>query len=448
MIKTSKTALIAALLAGAAGFVAAQPAVAKNKQQQPAAGQQAQPQLKLSADFRKVAAPAQQALNSGDLATAATGITAAEAAAKTDDEKYIAEQLRLSLTAKQAQAAGRNNAVGDTTLAAPLDALIANPVTPRDQLGKYAYLRGTIAFEQKKYADALGYFQKAEAAGYQDPDMALQIAKAKVESGDTAGGVAEIDKVIKADEAAGQKAPEDLYRYAIAKLYKTNDRAATLDWVRRWLTAYPTAKNWRDAIYVFGFEGPTAAQLGKAQKIDLYRLMAVTNSLADQGDYLQYAQYALDLGLPDEAKTVLAKGKANGKLGSGGAAASLGSLAQKQIASEGSLASLATKAKASSTGDLATQTADAYLGQDNYAEAIQLYQLGLQKGVKDANLVNLHLGIAEALSGDKAAAAAQFAKVQPGPDKDVATLWQTWVSTGTGPSAGAAAASPASPPAG
>jgi hypothetical protein len=448
MMKRTKTALAAALLAGTAGLVAAQPAVAKDKKDQQAQAQQG-PQLKLSADFRKVAAPAQQALNSGDLATAATGITATEAAAKTDDEKYIAAQLRLSLTAKQQQAAGQTNAAGDTTLAAPLDALISNPVTPKDQLGKYAYLRGTIAFEQKKYADALGYYQKAQAAGYQDPDMPLQIAKAKVESGDVPGGVAEIDTVIKKDEASGQKAPEDLYRYAVAKMYTTNDRAGTLNWVQRWLQAYPSAKNWRTAIFVFGFQGPTAAQLGKAQKIDLYRLMSVTNALADEGDYLQYAQYCLDLGLPDEAKTVLTKGKASGKVPASGTYTSLNGLAQKQIASEGSLASLATKAKASSSGDLASQTADAYLGQDKYAEAIELYKVGLQKGVKDSNLVNLHLGIAEALSGDKTSAAAQFDKVQPGPDKDVATLWKTWATTGTGPATTAAgAATPAAAPAG
>ena len=305
MNKTSKTALAAVLLASAAGLVAAPPAVAKDKKDQQAAAQQG-PQLKLSADFRKVAAPAQQALNSGDLATAATGIAATEAAAKTDDEKYIAEQLKLSLIAKQAQAAGNGDAAGDTNLAAPLDALLANPVTPKDQLGKYAYLRGTIAFEQKKYPDALGYYQKAQAAGYQNPDMPLQIAKAKIASGDIPGGVAEIDTVVKQDEASGQKAPEDLYRYAIANLYKTTDRAATLDWVRRWLQAYPSAKNWRDAIYVFGFQGPTAAQLGKAQKIDLYRLMEVTDSLADEGDYLQYAQYCLDVGLPDDRQRRIA----------------------------------------------------------------------------------------------------------------------------------------------
>jgi hypothetical protein len=436
MTTFSKAALAALLLAGTGTIVAA-PALAKDKKDE-----QAQP--KLSDEFRKAAAPAQQALASGDLATAETGITAAEAAAKTDDEKYIAAQLRLQLVVKQQQAAGGTDAAAlaraDAAYKAPLDALLANPKTPADQRGKLANARGQIAFNEKNYADALKYYTMAQQAGFQSPDMGLAIAKSKVESGDVAGGVAEIDKVIKADEASGQKAPEDLYRYAVAKMYKTPDRAGTLDWVKRWLTAYPTAKNWRDAIIVFGFQGPTAAQLGKAQKMDLYRLMSVTGSLADQGDYIQYGQYANDLGLPDEAKTVITKGKSSGKISSGDpSATAILAQANRGISSEGSLASLATKAASSAKGDLAQQTADAYLGQGNYAKAIELYQLALQKGVTHTDETKLHLGIAQAMSGDKASAATQFAAVQPGPNKDVATLWQTWAAAGTSGAAPAAA---------
>ena len=71
MITISKTALAAALLAGAGAIATASPAMAAK--QKDAQAQQT-PQLKLSDEFRKAAGPAQQALNSGDYATAATGI--------------------------------------------------------------------------------------------------------------------------------------------------------------------------------------------------------------------------------------------------------------------------------------------------------------------------------------------------------------------------------------
>ena len=170
--------------------------------------------------------------------------------------------------------------------------------------------------------------------------------------------------------------------------------------------------------------------MGKSEKVDLYRLMKATDALADQGDYEAYAQYANDLGLPDEAKTVITAGKAAGKIpASDTVAAAILKQANNGISSEGSLAALATKASSSAKGDLASQTADAYLGQGNYAKAIELYKVALQKGVAKPDTVNLHLGIAEAMSGDKAAAATQFGTVQAAPTKDVATLWQTWAST-------------------
>ncbi|MBY8828249.1 hypothetical protein [Hephaestia mangrovi] len=434
MTKISKAALAALLLAGSSAL-AASPAVAKDKQDQ-------KQQLQLSKEFRAAAAPAQKALESGDLAAAETGITATEAAAKTDDEKYIAAELRLQLLAKQ-NAAGATDAASmakaDAAYKAPLDELLNNPKTPAEQRGKLANARGQIAFNEKDYAGAIKYYTMAQQAGYDNPDMTLAIAKAKMQTGDINGGIAAIDQVVKADEAKGQKPPEDVYKYAVANLYKTNDRATTLDWVKRWLAAYPSTENWRNAIIVFGFQGPTAAQLKKADKVDLYRLMSATGSLADRGDYIEYAQYANDLGLPDEAKTVIAKGKAAGKIpASDSDANSISATASKGIANEGSLSSLATKAASSAKGDLAQQTADAYLGQGNYAKAIELYKLALQKGVTNKDETNLHLGIAEAMSGDKASAQTSFAAVQNAPAKDVASLWTAYVS-----GAGQAAAAPA-----
>lgn len=424
MTMISKAAFAALLLAGA-GTLATPPAAAKDKQDKQ------QPQMKLSDAFRKAAAPAQTALAAGDLATAETNITAAEAAASSDDEKYIAAELRLQLLAKQNANAGTDPAAvarANAALKTPLDALLGNPKTPVDQRGKLAKARGDIAFGEKDYANAIKYYTMAQQAGVSSSDLTLALAQSKVKTGDVAGGITGMDQVVKSYEAKGQKAPEDFYKYAVGNLYKTNDRAATLDWVKRWLAAYPTSTNWRNAIFVFGFQGPTAAQLSKTDKVDLYRLMSATGALADRGDYLEYAQYALDLGLPDEAKTVIAKGKAAGKLPAGDSTvATLSKLADRGVASEGSLSSLATKAASSAKGDLAQQTGDAYLGQANYAKAIELYKLALQKGVTKPDETNMHLGIAEAMSGDKATAQAPFAAVQKGPAKDVASLWLAYL---------------------
>lgn len=439
MKRISKAAL-AAMLAVGMGTVVVTPVIAKDKQAK-------QPELKLGDAFRNTAAPAQKALASGDMAAAETAVAAAEAAASSDDEKYVAAELRLQLLSKQNATPSNDPAViakTNQSYKGPIDVLLNNPRTPTDQRAKLATARGQIAFGDKDYAGAIKYYTIAQQAGASSDDISLALAQAKVKTGDIAGGVAGLDQIVKADEAKGQKAPEDLYKYAVSNLYKTNDRATTLDWVKRWLAAYPTTENWRNAIIVFGFQGPTAAQMSKANKVDLYRLMRATGSLADRGDFLEYAQDAIDLGLPDEAKTVIEQGRASGKLpASDSNAKAIASAADRAIAAQGSLGSLATKAKASAKGDLAQQTADAYLGKADYATAIELYNLALQKGVTHADETNMHLGIAEAMSGNTAGAMAPLNAVQSSPNKDVASLWLAYLAGKSSPSAATTPAAPA-----
>lgn len=413
----SRIALAAALLAGTAGFVLDAPAAAQKKQKEQKDG------LKLSNEVRTSAQAYQAAFTAKDLVTAETHVKAIEAAAKTDDDRYIGQAFRLQLEATKLGSGGN-----ESILAGPLDALIANPKTPQAEIGRFNYMRGNIAFNAKQYAVALASYNRAKQLGFTDPNMMLQIAKSKILSGDTAGGAADIETAIAADKAAGRPVSEDLYKYAISNLQKTNDGAATQRWTRNWLHSYGTPKNWRTAIYVFGFQGAGAQRIDKRQRVDLFRLMRATNALADQNDYLEYAQAALDIGLPNETKTVVAEGRANGRIPATSAnATALLNEATKAIQADGSLSSLETKAKASASGQLAAQTGDANLGAGNYAKAVELYRLALQKGSVNADEVNTHLGIALAKSGDKAGAKAAFAAVKMAPRTEIATLWTTWI---------------------
>ncbi|MCM8730156.1 tetratricopeptide repeat protein [Hephaestia sp. GCM10023244] len=441
MVKISRAALAAVMMMTAGGLIVASPVAAKKKQEQQA------PQLKLSDAVRKAAVAARDAIAAKDIATAQTNVDAAIAAATNDDERYIAQALKLSLTATQGQIEGAADAAAnarhDQALIAPLEALISNPSTPATEVGNYSYMRGSIAFNQQKYAEALTFYQKAQAVGFTNQDLPLQMVKAKVESGDVAGGMVQLGQLVEQEKAAGRVVPEAWYRYAIGKLYKTNDSATTLQWVQRWLGAYPTSKNWRDAIIVFGFQGPTAARMGKPERVDLFRLMRASKSLADQSDYLEYAGLTFDLGLPSETKTVLAEGTATGRIASSSADASaLARTAQDVISRDESLASLTTKSKARPDGKLAAQTADAYLGGGDYTHAIELYRLALEKGSVDTDAVNTHLGIALALTGDKAGATTAFDAVQAAPRTDIAALWKTWLNVGAqaAPAAAATAA--------
>ncbi|WP_375288843.1 hypothetical protein [Sphingomonas sp.] len=415
MKRISTAVLAAALVTGA---VATAPATAAKKEENPSA-------LKPSPDVLKAAQAAQAALTANDLATAEPAIAQAEAAAKSEDDKYISAALRLSLESRRVQAAGEN--ADATRLAAPLDVLIVNSKTPAADKPKFAFERGLISFRSKQYPVAVTYFEKARELGSTDPRLSTQLVMAKVNAGDTAGGMTELDKIITQTEQSGQKADEQLYRFALSRTIQAKDGQGTLTWMKRYLAAYPTAKNWRDMIKIYGLQQGSFITPSKAQSLDLYRLMRATNSLADQYDYETYAVTANQLGLPWEAKAVITEGRAKGKLPSTGSSAQLLSTANSRIASEGSLTALETKSKSAADGKLASQTGDAQLGSGNYAKAAELYRLALQKGGVNAAEINTRLGVALAMGGDKAAAKTAFQGVTGSPSAEIAALWMTYL---------------------
>lgn len=421
MKKVSSVAIAAALVVGLGGLSVSTPAFAK-KEEAPKG-----PVLSAAVRTPALAAQTEMGLPTPDLAKAEASVAAAEAAAKTDDERYVAATLRLQLTSKQIKAmpAGQQS---DASLAKPLDDLIANPSTPHDKLPLFMNYRAQVAYNAKQFAQAAATWSKARELGYTDADLLLNIARAKTEGGDAVGGMAVLQEAVKAEEAAGRKASESWYKYAITRLIKANDVAGTDAWTRAWLGAYGTKENWRTAIYQFGFNGAGAKRLTDRQRVDLYRLMRASNSLAGAREWMDYAAYAKRIGLPNEAQTVIVDGRAAKVIRPADAEADqVLRDAKAAIAADKPLATQEKLAAAAAKGDLASQAGDAYLGAGNYAKAIEMYKLAVSKGQIDLDPVNLHLGIALALSGNKADAQAAFGAVKTSPNSDIAKLWTTWL---------------------
>jgi hypothetical protein len=428
----SKLALAAIVSTGASGLVLVPPAIAKKKEEAAAT-----PGLKLSKPVQAIAKTAQDAIAAKDVATAEPLVAQVEAAATTDDDKYLAAAFRYSLESTKLgiqQDANPKAPVDQTILAKPLDALIAAKNTPPADRARYLYRRGTLAYIGGQYPVAAQYYTQAKAAGYTDPDFALQFIKTKVQAGDVAGGLADLETEVTAQEAAGKKPPEAYYRYAIAQANQRKLGPQTMTWLKKYIVAYPTDKNWRAILITYGLQAGSVAKLDKPQTIDLFRLFRASKSLADQSLYEEYASDVYDRGLPYEAQLVIKEGRASGKIPmTSKVATETLAVAATAIRDEGSLAAVEKRAMASKDGKLAAQTGDAYLGQDNYTKAIELYKLALTKGGIVNDEVNTHLGIALARSGDKAGATAAFALVTTEPRAGLAQLWTTWVAVGSVP---------------
>ncbi len=441
MVTLTKAARAAILLIGAAAIAMPIAAPAKEKKKEEAAP--AGPQL--SPEFRKLAVPADTALRaiadkqrasittdvSADLAAAEPLVAAAEAAAKTEDDNYFKLSFRLKIEDMKAQAAAKGDVAiyrqKEGALIEPLKALIAHPRASTAERAIYLNRLGEHAYDVKDYAGALTYFQQAKAAGSTARDLGLSIVRSKTEGGDIAGGIAEMKALIATERAAGRTPPEAWYLYARAKANSAKLTVDFLEWTKLWLGAYPTAKNWRDALVYYGFQGPY--KLDKRERIDIFRLLRVAKSLGDQNDYAEYAQNLFDVGLPEEAKAVIEEGRAAGKVpAAGGPNAMIMTDAVAAIKAEGPLDALAKKAAAAPNGVLAAATGDGYLGSDDYAHAIELYTLALKKGgVAKPEEVLTHMAIAQARSGDKAGAKATFAMIKSPPRADIASFWILWL---------------------
>jgi tetratricopeptide (TPR) repeat protein len=407
----SKLALAAALTLGTSALSAA-----------PAFAQNAGPELKVSDEFRKPAGAADTALKAKDLATADAQITAAEAVAKNDDEKYYAAWLRLQLELERKNEAGQMRALG---------VLASNPKTPADRVnvynGLYNYMLGSQLIAQKKPADAVAALVKARELGANQPDLPVLLANAYSASGKNAEAVVEVNRAIEASKAAGRKPPAEWYKFAIPRVNASGDRAAMASWLGHYIQEYPTVQNWRWAIQVFRQGAPAGG--AKAEKISLYRLMRATNALADRGDYADYSFSAQQAGLPWEAVAVIDEGRKAGKLPPADSDTQRTYTAsQAAVKSEGSLEGLAKQSAAAKDGRTAQQTADAFLASGNYARALELYDLALQKGSVDADEVNLNRGVALRALGRKDEARTAFQAVKAnGAYGNLALLWQSSV---------------------
>jgi cytochrome c-type biogenesis protein CcmH/NrfG len=411
---------VAVLLAGTA-FLAT-PAVAQSNYgaqaapQQPAspAAEQAPAQNpnaikthnpKISREASKTIQQLQKDVNDKNTAAIAADVAAANAAAKTNDDRYVIGILQLKAAAQANDNAG---------VAAAIEAMLASgSVTQEEKFPLYLNLAQTYS-ALKQDARAAQAYTQALQLNPNSVDATAGLAEAKVGAGQAAEGLALLEKGIALQSANGGHAPEKWYTRALQIAYKAKLPQA-LQIARDWIAAYPTPNAWTNALAVY----QNLQSLDDAQTLDLLRLKRATGSLAP-ADYFNYGDLAVRQGYSGEAKAVLDEGFAANKIEKSNSSFSqLYTLASQK--SQGDKASLAAAPVASASANLTTGTGDAWYGYGDYAKAAEFYKAALAKG-GDANRNNLHLGMALARAGDKAGAAAALNKVT-GPMAELAKFW-------------------------
>jgi len=410
MRTVSTLALGLALALGAA----ASPALAKDK---PAAAKDAKPNYsqKEVAAFKAV----QEALGKNDTATATAKAAEAEAAISTDDDRYLAGNAYLLIAQKTKDTALQSKAV---------DLMIASGKAPADQLGTLYLAQAQSAAAAKDYAKALTALQGAQKAGSTEPNLVPMMVEMQYASGQRVVALQTLNQAVEQMAAAGKPVPEDWYKRGLSFGYEVKAgapdiaqvAALTSSLAMKWVAAYPTQRNWHDALAIFREQ----TRPDQDTQLDIYRLMRAANGLLGAGEYVEYSE-AVYLRYPNEAQSVLQEGQQKGvvNLATNKNASEILALVKTKIpADKASLASGEKSALAAPTGRPAVNTADALTTYGEYARAIPLYKAALTKSGVDANAINLRLGQALALSGDTAGAKAAFGAVT-GPRKPIADFW-------------------------
>jgi hypothetical protein len=363
---------------------------------------------KISRESAKAIQQLQKDVNDKNSAAIAADVAAANAAAKTGDDRYVIGILQLKAAAQAKDNAG---------IAAAIEAMLASgSTTQEEKFPLYLNLAQTYSALNQDARAAQAY-QQALQLNPSSVDATGGLAEAKVAAGQPAEGLALLEKGIALQSTGGAPAPEKWYKRALQIAYKAKLPQA-MQISREWLAAYPTTETWTNALAVY----QNLQQLDDSQTLDLLRLKRATHSLAP-ADYFNFGDLAVRQGYSGEAKAVLDEGfAANAIKRADPSFSQLYALASQK--SQGDRASLPAAPAATADAKALTGSGDAWYGYGDYAKAADFYRAALAKG-GDSNRTNLHLGMALARQGDKAGAAAALAKVT-GPTAELAKFWQVY----------------------
>lgn len=415
MTNFSKMALVALSTSTllSAGAIAAAPQAQTAGAAQPARSAK---DYKLTKEVRQLVASAQTKTAAGDHTGAQTDLQAALPLNKTPDDRYITGNVMVDVGAKLKSAQLQQQGV---------DLMASSGVATGVELARLQFFQGRFAFVAGDYPKALSLFQTAKAGGYtEEPQLNALIADAAFKSNNTGQGLATLRQLVEADVAAGRKPDENFLKRGVSVAYQSKQADQLAWWTQQQVRAYPTPQNWRTALITYR----DGANLDTQAQLDLMRLQRATRSLQGERDFYEYASSATDRGLPAEVVAVLDEGRSSGAVDVKKASiAELYKLAQGKVAADRtSLAREETSAEKSTAARDAMAVADAYLGYKDYAKAAKFYQLALARSGVDVGAANTRLGIALALSGQKAPAKEAFAKVT-GPREGIADYWEVYL---------------------
>jgi TolA-binding protein len=374
---------------------------------------------KVSPEIGKPLQAAQAALQAKKYSEALNHLKEADAVAtKSAFEIGILEQLRL-IAAIGAEEPG--------VAAKSYDALAnAGSLAPAQKL-QFIQAIASAYFKIKEYAATATWTNRYFQAGGTDLAMHTLLAQAYYVNNDFVNATKATSDTIDAYERAGNQPPEMLYQLLTSCALKQNDKKAYAVALEKLVAAYPKPDYWADLVHQVEAKPGFPDRLS----IDVYRLRLAIGALTTAAQYMEFAELAIQAGLPAEAKAIVDKGYQAGVLGTGASAETdrqgrLRDMAKRSTdADQPTLVSAEVEANKKPDGTALVNTGLDFYGYGQYDKAAALIQAGMAKGnVKNPDDAKLHLGIVLLAAGNKAKALEAFKSIKSGDAvNDLARLW-------------------------
>jgi len=281
-----------------------------------------------------------------------------------------------------------------------------------------------VAYYQKKdYANAAKWTQRYFKEGGSDPAMRTMLLQSYYLS----NNCNEVNRMLGSatEEGSNKRASEEELQI-LARCYLTqNDTAGYVQAIEKLVVLYPKKQYWTDLLARVQKKPGFSDRLG----VHVYRLKLATGNINSAADYMEFAQLALQQGVPAEAKEIMDKGYAAGVLGKG-----------DEAARQGRLRDLINKSLADTQAKRAQDEKDALAARDGgdlikvglndvyecKADAgFKLIEQGLKKGgLKRPDDAKLRLGEAQLHAGRKESAVRTLREVKSNDGAaDIARLW-------------------------
>jgi lipopolysaccharide biosynthesis regulator YciM len=335
---------------------------------------------------------------------------------KTPAEQLTIERMRAAVASR----------AGETATAVKAnEAVFAGAKAGSPEQTQAAEQLAYLYSQTKDWNKTRDWATKAKQLGGNAAELDKLLAFVNAQSGDYAQVAKDAQAAIEAAEKAGKRPEEgDLLRLADA-LRRGGNNAGQAAVLEKLITHYPKKDYWAIVL------GRLQSKQGFSPRLtlDVMRLRRETKTLESAEDYVEMTQLALQDGQAVEARSIIEEGFARGLLGKGPEAERqkrLQALAnQRATSAAADLEAAAVSTADDKSGDALVRIGLAYSALGQHDKAAALIQQGIKKGgLRNANIAQLHLGIAFARAGQKERAVQAWRQVG-GNDgaADLARLW-------------------------